>query len=145
MNETKDFFMDDTLSRLSQKGLKRDMRQLSGTQGRSIVIDGKRVLNFCSNNYLGLADDPRLRQAAIDCIAEEGFGSGASRLVCGNMTAHKGLEEYIAQFKGAEKCLVFSTGYMANIGIISSIFGRGDIILSDRLNHASIIDGVQLS
>ena len=145
MDKNKEDFMEDTLARLHREGLKRDLRQLSGTQGRSVVIDGQRVLNFCSNNYLGLADDERLRQAAIDCIEQEGFGSGASRLVCGNMAAHQSLEDYIAQFKGTQRCLVFSTGYMANIGIISSIFGRGDIIFSDRLNHASIIDGVQLS
>ena len=111
MDETKEDFMEDTLSRLHREGLKRDLRQLSGTQGRSVVIDGKRVLNFCSNNYLGLADDARLRQAAIDCIEQEGFGSGASRLVCGNMAAHQSLEEYLARFKGTQRCLVFSTGY----------------------------------
>jgi len=145
MNQVKEIFLENTNVYLHQEGLKRGLRQLSGAQGRCVIIDGKRVLNFCSNNYLGLADDSRLCQAAIDCIGEEGFGSGASRLVCGNMTAHQRLENYIAEFKGTEKCLVFSTGYMANIGIISSIFGRDDIIFSDRLNHASIIDGVQLS
>ena len=74
---------------------------------------------FCSNNYLGLADDPRLRRAAVECIEQEGVGSGASRLICGNMAAHRNLEETIARFKGAESCLTFSTGYMANVGIIS--------------------------
>ena len=130
---------------LQREGLKRDLRQLSGAQSQKITIEGKEVLNFCSNNYLGLADDARVGQAAIHCIEKEGFGSGASRLVCGNMTAHRQLEKSIAKFKGTENCLVFSTGYMANVGIIACLFGHDDIIFSDRLNHASIIDGVQLS
>jgi len=145
MDQIAETFFDETLATLDHDGLKRGLRQLSGTQGREIVIEGEKVLNFCSNNYLGLADDPRLGQAATACIKQEGFGSGASRLVCGNMSAHQKLEEGIAKFKGAERCLVFSTGYMANVGIISSIFGRDDIIFSDRLNHASIIDGIRLS
>jgi len=144
-NQTAETFLDEALVSLDYDGLKRDLRRSSGAQGREIVIDGKKVLNFCSNNYLGLAGDPRLGQAAIECIGREGFGSGASRLVCGNMNAHRELEERIARFKEAEQCLVFSTGYMANVGIISGIFGRNDIIFSDRLNHASIIDGICLS
>jgi len=138
-------FLDQTLLELQREGLKRKLRQLSGAQSQKITIEGKEVLNFCSNNYLGLADDERIRQAAISCMETEGFGSGASRLVCGNMTAHRQLEKSIAEFKGTENCLVFSTGYMANVGIIACLFGRDDIIYSDRLNHASIIDGVQLS
>jgi len=145
MAQTAEIFFNETLMRLQDEGLKRDLRQLTSKQGREITIDGKKVLNVCSNNYLGLADDPRLGQAAIDCIEREGFGSGASRLVCGNMTAHQQLERHLADFKGCENCLIFSTGYMANVGIISSIFDRNDIIFSDRLNHASIIDGVRLS
>ena len=123
----------------------RSMREVEGAQGRYVNVNGKRVLNFCSNNYLGLANDPRLRQAAANCIDTEGVGSGASRLVCGNMSAHRRLEEDIADFKGVEACLVFSSGYMANVGIISSIYGKGDMIFCDRLNHASIIDGILLS
>ncbi|HBO97852.1 MAG TPA: 8-amino-7-oxononanoate synthase [Candidatus Omnitrophica bacterium] len=136
---------DEELAALERQGLKRCLRDVTGAQGRKIILDGKEVLNFCSNNYLGLADDPRLRRAAVECIEQEGIGSGASRLVCGNMTALRELEETIARFKGAESCLTFSTGYMANVGIISSVFGRDDIIFSDRLNHASIIDGIILS
>ena len=135
---------EDVLA-LEREGLKRGLRRVSGAQGRKVILDGKEVLNFCSNNYLGLADDPRLRKAAIERIEQEGVGSGASRLVCGNMAAHRELEDAIARFKGAESCLVFSTGYMANAGIISSVFGRGDMIFCDRLNHASIIDGIILS
>jgi 8-amino-7-oxononanoate synthase len=145
MIQSTETFLDKTLANLQQEGLKRSLRQLSGKQGPKITLEGREVLNFCSNNYLGLAGDERVGQAAIDCVLKEGFGSGASRLVCGNMNAHQELEKSIAEFKGAENCLLFSTGYMANVGIISSLFGRDDIIFSDRLNHASIIDGVQLS
>ncbi len=107
----------------------RILREQEGAQGAHIVFQGKEVLNFCSNNYLGLADDFRLVDAAIDCMKEEGFGSGASRLICGNMSAHQKLERKLAQFKGTEDCLLFSTGYMANIGIISSLFSRNDVFL----------------
>ena len=135
----------EELAALERQGLKRRLRDMTGAQGRKIILDGKEVLNFCSNNYLGLADDPRLREAAVGCIQKEGIGSGASRLICGNMAAHRELETTIARFKGAESCLTFSTGYMANAGIISSVFGRDDMIFCDRLNHASIIDGIILS
>ncbi|MCK5014056.1 MAG: 8-amino-7-oxononanoate synthase [Candidatus Omnitrophica bacterium] len=145
MSQATKIFLDKTLTDLNDSGLKRELRRLSGAQGREIVIEGRKVLNFCSNNYLGLADDARLGRAAAECVEREGFGAGASRLVCGNMSSHQRLEEGIAEFKGAEKCLIFSTGYMANVGIISSIFGRDDIIFSDRLNHASIVDGISLS
>ncbi len=138
-------FFEKSLQDLESKGLKRQLRSVDGAQGREIIVDGRKVLNFCSNNYLGLADDPQLREAAWECIEQEGIGSGASRLVCGNLKAHRELERTIAQFKGSESCLVFSTGYMANVGIISSVFERGDIIFSDKLNHASIVDGMMLS
>ncbi|MCK5215895.1 MAG: 8-amino-7-oxononanoate synthase [Candidatus Omnitrophica bacterium] len=138
-------FLKETLNDLEQNNLLRRLKKVSGSMGREIVIDGRRVLNFCSNNYLGLADDPRLREAAGISLDEEGLGSGASRLVCGHLSAHQLLEEKIARFKGVEKAVTFSTGYMANVGIISSLFDRHDVIFSDRLNHASIIDGILLS
>ena len=138
-------FLAETLNELQSKGLKRKLCLVEGSQGRKVTVDGKELLNFCSNNYLGLADDARLKKAAIDAINKEGVGSGASRLVCGNMTAHENLERRLAEFKGTEAALVFSTGYMANAGIISGLFGRGDVIFSDKLNHASIIDGILLS
>ncbi len=138
-------FVSDTLQDLEEKGLRRELRTVESAQGREVVIDGKRFLNFCSNNYLGLADDERLKKAAAACLEEQGLGAGASRLVCGNLSAHRVLEEEIARFKGTEASLVFSTGYMANVGIIASLFGAGDMIFSDRLNHASIIDGILLS
>jgi 8-amino-7-oxononanoate synthase len=123
----------------------RRLRKIEGPQGRRITIGGRQLLNFCSNNYLGLADDARLKKAMIHCIERDGVGSGASRLVCGNMSMHEALEEKLAEFKGSEAALVFNSGYTANIGIISSLFGRGDVIFSDKLNHASIIDGILLS
>lgn len=140
-----DIFLDNTLADISSKGLRRKICTITGSQGREIIIDGRKVLNFCSNNYLGLADDDRIRAAAVESIKLEGLGAGASRLVCGNLESHTCLEEKMAQFKSSERCLLFSTGYMANVGIISSLFGRGDMILSDKLNHASIIDGILLS
>ncbi len=138
-------FFEKTLLDLEQKGLKRSLKTVSGKQSRRIVVDGKDVLNFCSNNYLGLADDDRLSKAACEVLESQGFGSGASRLVCGNLDRHQKLEIAIADFKESESCLLFSTGYMANVGIISSICSRDDIIFSDRLNHASIVDGIVLS
>ncbi len=138
-------FLQQELSELEGKGLRRSLREVGGGQGREIVLNGKRVLNFCSNNYLGLADDDQIKQAAIKSIEQMGFGSGASRLVCGNMTAHEKLEQELAAFKGTEACLVFSSGYMANVGVIQALVGRDDIVFSDKLNHASIVDGVILS
>jgi glycine C-acetyltransferase len=126
-------------------GQRRVMRQVRGSQGSRIHIDGKEVLNFCSNNYLGLADDPRLVNAAMESLRVEGFGSGASRLVCGTMESHQRLEAALADFKETPAALVFSSGYMANVGILSALFSRGDVIFSDRLNHASIVDGIRLS
>jgi len=143
MNTT--LFLEEALSRLEQNGLKRTLNDVEGPQGREIFVNGKRVLNFCSNNYLGLADDGRLREAAMESLKEEGLGAGASRLVCGNMASHRRLEEKLTQFKGTESCLLFSAGYMANLGIITSLCGRGDIIFADKLNHASLIDGMILS
>lgn len=143
--KTQSSFIREDLSQIEIMNLKRSLRQVTGPQGREITINGSKVLNFCSNNYLGLADDPRLCHAAQVSLQVEGFGSGASRLVCGNMDSHTHLEEAIARFKGAERCLVFTSGYMANIGIISALFGREDLIVSDKLNHASILDGIMLS
>lgn len=141
----RDTFLTQTLHELDEKNLRRTIRAVEGSQGREIVVDGKKVLNFCSNNYLGLANDPRLVEAAMLAMKKEGFGTGASRLVCGNLSSHDRLEQKMAQLKGTESCLTFSTGYMANVGIIPAICGHGDLILSDRLNHASIIDGILLS
>jgi len=134
----------DELSALRAEGLYRSMRVIHGAQGSRVELDGRQVLLLCSNNYLGLADHPALIQAAVEGAAL-GTGSGASRLVSGTMELHERLEARIASFKGTEKALLFNSGYAANTGIISALMGRGDAIFSDRLNHASIVDGAQLS
>ncbi len=138
-------FLTTDLNALKQEHRYRQLREVESPMGRVILRDGKEVLNFCSNDYLGLANDPRLIVAAQQGLTRYGVGSGASRLVSGHMTAHATLEKNLAQLKSTEAALVFSTGYMANCGIISALVGRDDVVFSDRLNHASIIDGVILS
>ncbi|MBI2348146.1 MAG: 8-amino-7-oxononanoate synthase, partial [Deltaproteobacteria bacterium] len=138
-------FIEEELKRLKQQGLYRKLRQVEGEQGATLMLDGREVLNFSSNNYLGLANHPALRAAAIQAIERYGCGSGASRLISGNMTLHEELEAKIAALKGTEAALVFNSGYQANIGILSVLADEGDVILSDALNHASIIDGCRLS
>lgn len=138
-------FLTTDLNVLEQEHRYRQLREVESPMGRVIIRDGKEVLNFCSNDYLGLANDPRLIVAAQQGLTRYGVGSGASRLVSGHMTAHAILEHNIAQLKSTEAALVFSTGYMANCGIISALVDRDDVVFSDRLNHASIIDGVILS
>ncbi|MBF0122985.1 MAG: 8-amino-7-oxononanoate synthase [Candidatus Omnitrophica bacterium] len=133
------------LDRIRDKGLYRTLRTVSSSQGREIVVDGKRVLNFCSNDYLGLASDQRLIEAAERAMGSFGFGAGASRLVCGNQAEHEFLEQELSVFKKTESALLFSSGYMANVGIISALCGREDVVFSDKLNHASITDGIVLS
>jgi 8-amino-7-oxononanoate synthase len=133
------------LHNLESSGTLRSLKTVDSPQGREIIVDDRRVLNFCSNDYLGLANDARIKKAAIEAIEEYGFGSGASRLVCGNMGPHEKLEEEMAGFKETESALVYSTGYMANTGIISALLDRHSFVLSDKLNHASIIDGILLS
>lgn len=133
------------LNELEEKGLRRAFRLLEGQQKEKVIVDGKEVLNFCSNNYLGLADDERIKQAAKEALDRYGLGSGASRLVAGNMSLHKRLEEKIAAFKDCEAALLFNSGYTANLGAISALCVKDDIIFSDKLNHASIIDGILLS
>ena len=126
-------------------GLYREMRYLQSPQSNCVRMTGEDVLLLSSNSYLGLCTDPRLKQAAIDAIEKYGTGSGGSRLTTGSYEIHKRLEEEIAAFKGTEAALVFNTGYMANLGVISAIADKSWVIFSDRLNHASIIDGCRLS
>lgn len=121
------------------------MRRVEGSQRSRVSIGGQEALLFCSNNYLGLADHPKLKEAAISAVERYGTGSGAARLVSGTMALHEELEARLAAFKGTEAALVFNSGYAANTGIIPALVGRGDIIFSDRLNHASIVDGAILS
>lgn len=138
-------FVENELDELRRSGLYRSMRLVEGPQRGRVIVDGQEVLLLCSNNYLGLADHPRLKEAAIRAVEAYGAGSGASRLVSGNMSLHRQLEERLAAFKGTEDAILFNNGYSANVGIISALVGRDDTIYSDRLNHASIIDGAILS
>lgn len=135
----------EELDELRQEGLFRTMRFLQGEQSSRVILDGREVLLLCSNNYLGLANHPALKEAAIRAVERFGTGSGASRLVSGNMELHGALEARISAFKGTEAALVFNSGYAANTGVIPAIAGKGDVIFSDRLNHASIVDGALLS
>ncbi len=138
-------FLEDQLNDLRARNLYRRLKGLEDAQSSVTTIEGRRVLQFASNNYLGLCSHPKLKAAAKRAIEEYGCGSGASRLVCGNTRLYNDLEEKISRFKGTPGALVFSTGYMANIGTLSALVGEGDIILSDELNHASLIDGCRLS
>jgi glycine C-acetyltransferase/8-amino-7-oxononanoate synthase len=133
------------LDEIDAAGLRRRMRLVSGPQGPRVVLDGKPVLLLCSNNYLGLADHPRVREAAADAAMRWGVGAGASRLVSGTMTIHRRLEERLAGFKRAEAALLFGSGYLANVGVVSALAGRGAVVFSDALNHASIVDGCRLA
>ena len=126
-------------------GLYRTRRVTDGAQGPELIVDGRRMLAFCSNDYLGMAADPRLGEAMNRGVARYGVGAGAAHLICGHSQAHHALEEELADFCGRERALLFSTGYMANLGVISALLGRGDTVLEDRLNHASLIDGGLLS
>jgi glycine C-acetyltransferase/8-amino-7-oxononanoate synthase len=136
---------DPRLDELKALGLHRRTRRVSGPQGPHVVLDGKPVLLLCSNNYLGLADHPRVRAAAADAAMRWGVGAGASRLVSGTMTIHRRLEERLAEFKGRQASLLFGSGYLANTGVIAALARPGDVVFSDELNHASIIDGCRLS
>ena len=133
------------LAEIRRAGLHRRMRTIEGSQGPRVVLDGAEVLLLCSNNYLGLADHPRVRQAAADAAERYGASAGASRLISGTMSPHRKLEQRLAEFKGYEGALLFGSGYLANMGVIAALAGRGAVIFSDELNHASIIDGCRLS
>lgn len=135
----------EELDELHRDGLFRSMRPIQGKLPGRIVLDGRELLLLCSNDYLGLTDHQALKEAAINALERYGTGSGASRLVSGNMEPHEELERRVASFKGTEAAILFNSGYAANTGIIPAIAARGDVIFSDRLNHASIVDGALLS
>ena len=137
--------LDDRLDELKQLGLYRRTRMVSGPQGPRVVLDGRPVLVLCSGNSLGLADHPRVREAAADAAMRWGAGAGGSRLVSGNMTLHRRLEERIAAFKGTQSALLFGSGYLANLGVVPALARRGEIVFSDQLNHASVVDGCRLA
>jgi 8-amino-7-oxononanoate synthase len=138
-------FIPGELEALKDAGLYVHIRTLESPQGAWIVVDGKKVLNLCSNNYLGLANDPRLRAAAKEAIDRFGVGPGAVRTIAGTQSLHLELEKTLAEFKGAEAVISFQSGFNANLATIPALVGRGDAIFSDELNHASIIDGCRLS
>lgn len=135
----------EDLERQRARGLYRTRQCLDGPQGIDVAIDGRRCVSFCSNDYLGLANHPRVVRALRDGAARYGAGSGASHLVSGHDRAHEALEEALAEFTGRERALLFSTGYMANLGVLSALAGRGDRVEADRLSHASLLDGALLS
>ena len=133
------------LAEVKESGLYRRLRAVEGPQDAAIVLEGQEVLLFSSNNYLGLANHPALKQAAKQAIEKYGCGSGASRLISGSMDVHHELEQRLASLKKTDAALVFPTGYHANVGVLSALMGPDDTIFSDGLNHASIIDGCRLS
>lgn len=142
---TKLQWIEEELQGLKDSGLYNQIRTLSSPQGAWLVVDGQKVLNFCSNNYLGLANDPRIAEAARNAITKLGVGPAAVRSIAGTMDLHIQLEERLAAFKGVEAAITFQSGFNANTGCIPALVGRGDVIFSDELNHASIIDGSRLS
>jgi 8-amino-7-oxononanoate synthase len=135
----------ERLEELRQRGLYRRLRLIEGPQGPSVTLDGRPVLLLCSNNYLGLADRAEVREAAAAAAMRWGAGAGASRLISGNMEPHRELERRLAAFKGYDASLLFGSGYLANTGVIAVLAGRGEVVFSDELNHASIVDGCRLS
>jgi glycine C-acetyltransferase len=145
ITEKKTQFLVDELDQLRRQGLFRPLRVLGSAQDTEVVVDGKHVLNLSSNNYLGLTTHPRLKAAMIEATEQWGAGSGAVRTIAGTMTVHEDLERRLAEFKHTEASLVFQSGFTANLGVLQSLVKEGDVIISDELNHASIIDGIRLS
>jgi 8-amino-7-oxononanoate synthase len=133
------------LAERERAGLSRHLRDVTSAQGPRITVGGHELLNFSSNDYLGLANDPVLKHAATAAIEKYGVGAGASRLVCGNLAPYRELEEKLARFKGTEAAIVFGSGYAANVGTITALVGAGDVVILDKLDHASIIDGARQS
>ncbi|HEU5246439.1 MAG TPA: 8-amino-7-oxononanoate synthase [Candidatus Udaeobacter sp.] len=139
-----DLFAEE-LEALRARALDRHLREISGAQGPEVEISGRRFINFSSNDYLGLANDPRLREAATSAINKFGVGAGASRLISGTQSPHLRLERELAKWKGTEAAICFSSGYAAALGTIPALVGKGDVVLLDKLCHASLIDGAKLS
>ncbi len=135
----------ERLEELRASGLHRRLRVVESPQGPQVLLDGRAVMLLCSNDYLGLADNSQVRCAASDAAMHWGSGAGASRLVSGSMSVHAELERRLAEFKGKPSALLFGSGYLANTGVVSALAGRDEVVLSDELNHASIIDGCRLS
>ena len=138
-------YLTEQLNDLKTKGTYFRLRVLEDEQAPECTFDGKQVINLASNNYLGLTTHPKLREAALEATRKYGVGSGAVRTIAGTMKIHMELEEKIARFKNVEACVVFQSGFAANAGTVSAVLGKDDFIISDQLNHASIIDGARLS
>ncbi len=138
-------FIQKELQNLKKIDLYRQLKPIESPQGPRVIINGKEVILLCSNNYLGLANHPTVKKAARKAINDYGCGSGASRLISGTMPLHRDLEKKIAKFKGTNSALIFNSGYHANLGVISALMRKKDVIFCDELNHASIIDGCKLS
>ncbi|MFW5748482.1 MAG: aminotransferase class I/II-fold pyridoxal phosphate-dependent enzyme, partial [Chloroflexota bacterium] len=143
--DSKTTYLANQIEELKSQGLYNTIRVIDSPMDGRIVIDGKEVINFCANNYLGLANHPRLREAAKRAIDEYGIGPGAVRTIAGTMGLHEKLEQRLAVFKGVEATITLQSGFTANLATIPALVGKGDVIFSDRLNHASIIDGCRLS
>src|SRR5512136_1542820 len=142
---TKTDWITQELSSLRQQGLYNTIRTIESPQGAWITVDSRRVLNFCSNNYLGLANHPQMVKAAQESVRQYGVGPGAVRSIAGTMSLHVELDRRMAAFKGVEAAITFQSGFAANLATIPALVGKEDVIFSDRLNHASIIDGSRLS
>lgn len=145
MNQTWRAHLQSKLQQLHEQGQYRDLHVTEKAEETWLIRDKKRMLNLASNNYLGLAGDERLKEAAIACTKRYGTGATASRLVVGNHPLYEEVERSICDWKGTERALIVNSGYTANIGAISSLASRHDIVFSDKLNHASIVDGIILS
>ena len=144
-NDSKTAWIDEEIAGLKEAGLFNTIRTIESPMDAWVTINGRRLLNFCANNYLGLANHPRIRAAAQKAIDEYGVGPGAVRTIAGTMSLHVELEKRLAEFKQAEACISLQSGFTANLATIPAIVGKGDVIFSDELNHASIIDGSRLS
>jgi len=145
MSPSRTAWIDDELRRLAEADLDRHLRTFDGPQGAELTIDGRTYLNFGSNDYLAIAVDSRVSEAACEAARRSGWGSGSSPLVVGHAAEHAALERELAEFEECEAALLFSTGYAANVGAVTALVGRGDVVYSDELNHASIVDGCRLS
>ncbi|MCA9884254.1 MAG: aminotransferase class I/II-fold pyridoxal phosphate-dependent enzyme, partial [Anaerolineae bacterium] len=138
-------YLEDQIDELKAQGLFNNIRVLDSPMDAHVVIDGRKLINLCANNYLGLANHPRLKEAAKKAIDEYGIGPGAVRTIAGTMTLHEKLEQRLAQFKGADAVVTLQSGFTANLATVPALVGKGDVIFSDELNHASIIDACRLS
>lgn len=140
-----DQWLGDQLATIEAANLRRRLRTVESAQGAEVIVDGRPLVNFSSNDYLGLANDSRLRAASAAALERYGAGAGSARLVCGSQAPHMELEAALARFKGTEAALSFSTGYAAAVGTISALAGQADVIILDKLCHASLVDGARLS